>query len=73
MRQAKGTFCLEEDTLRRLQEFSRRTGIPQSAIVDKIVSTGLVHLENNWKSADDVLDAGFAQELPDVAGKGKRL
>ncbi len=73
MRQAKGTFCLEEETLRRLQEFSRRTGIPQSAIVDKIVSTGLVHLENNWKSADDVLDAGFAQELPDVAGKGKRL
>jgi hypothetical protein len=61
MRNTKGTFCLGHETLRKLQGLSQQTGVSQSALVDIILSSGLIHLEKNWQSASQVLQKDFIQ------------
>ena len=76
MSQTRGTFYLQRVTLKRLQEFSKRTGMPQSALVDQIVSTGLQYLERKWIPINDKLDNNFAADLAKstdrLARRGKR-
>lgn len=54
-------------TAKRLRDFSRRSGLTQSAIVSGIIRCGLDKLESNWRSADEVLAetlSGPAQKAP---------
>jgi hypothetical protein len=67
MRKINGTFCIERTTLRRLQGFSKKSGIPQSQLVERMVVEGLNHLERRWQSPDDILHEAF-----DAIGKQKR-
>ena len=50
MPHAKNTFWLRSETLSRLREFSRRSGIPQSRLVDNLVVQGLKYLERRWST-----------------------
>ena len=59
MRKINGTFCIEKETLRRLQDFSKKTGIPQSQLVERIVLEGLIHLERRWRSPEELLQTAF--------------
>ena len=59
MRKINGTFCIEKATLRRLQDFSKKTGIPQSQLVERIVLEGLNHLERRWRSPEELLQTAF--------------
>jgi hypothetical protein len=68
MRQA-ATFCLAHPTLKKLRAFARRSGIPQSALVESILSQGLRHLEKNWRSTDDVLKRALAVNGKNPKGK----
>lgn len=60
MRKISGTFCIEETTLRRLQDFSKKSGIPQSQLVEHMVLEGLNHLERQWLSPGEILKIAFA-------------
>jgi hypothetical protein len=60
MAHTKVTLCLEDTTFKRLKTFSRRSGMPQSTLVEQMVSRGLSHLEKHWQPADDVLDQAFS-------------
>jgi hypothetical protein len=74
MSQAKCTFTLERATLKRLQSFSRRSGVMQSVLVNQMVSRGLEHLAKNWRPATDLLDQAFVHASVDrgLAAIGKR-
>jgi len=61
VKSTKGTFCLEARTLRRLQEFSNRSGISQSALVDELLSEGLTHLEKNFWPTAVVVRKGYQE------------
>ena len=62
MAQARGTFYLQRVTLKRLQHFSKRSGMPQSTLVDQIISVGLQHLEKNWTPVSTSLDSAFSNK-----------
>ena len=59
MRKVQGSFCLPRETLQRLQHFSKSSGIPQSVLVERMLSRGLDLLETHWKTTDQVLDEVF--------------
>ena len=59
MRKVQGSFCLPRETLQRLQVFSKSTGIPQSVLVERMLTRGLDLLEAHWKTTDQVLDEVF--------------
>jgi predicted DNA-binding protein len=60
MASAKLTVCMNDETFRRLKQFSRNSGLSQSTLVEQMVSRGLTHLEKNWLPANAVLDRAFA-------------
>ena len=78
MPHAKNTFWLRSDTLSRLREFSRRSGIPQSKLVDNLVVQGLKYLERRWSREGIFAEAfgkgnGARRESPTaLRRKGKR-
>lgn len=69
MRHTKGTFVLRSETVKRLQTFSRTSGVSQSRLVDTIVAHGLEALERNWRAADAILEQSFGKALTGIAGK----
>jgi hypothetical protein len=70
MRKINGTFCIERTTLRRLQGFSKKSGIPQSQLVERMVLEGLNHLERRWRSPDELLQSAFEDlSLPEKRRK----
>jgi hypothetical protein len=64
MRRERGTFCLQEETLERLRAFSQKTGVPQSQVVDGLLTEGLEHLQRHWPvdvaGHEDVIRGIFA-------------
>jgi predicted DNA-binding protein len=60
MASTKLTVCMDDETFRRLKQFSRSSGLSQSTLVEQMVSRGLTHLEKNWLPANAVLDRAFA-------------
>ena len=57
MPRAKNTFWLRTDTLCRLREFSRRSGIPQSTLVNHLIVQGLKYLERRWDTEGILAEA----------------
>ena len=60
MKQRRTTVVLQERTAKQLKNFSRRSGISQTALINRILARGLEHLDAKWRSAEELLDDVYA-------------
>ncbi len=61
------TYCMAPTTVERRKVFSQKSGISQSQLVDRFVARALDHVESNWRSPEEILEA----YLPQIAQRAK--